>query len=209
MKFLFKNALLFLFILLIGIIPGTLRSQSKLRDIKRPNIIFVLVDDMGWGDLGVFWQNQRMKQKNRSEPWHFTPSLDAMAKNGAMLTNHYCAAPVCAPSRASILLGVSQGHANVRNNQFDKALQDTYSIGSILQRAGYSTSLVGKWGLQGLGGVAPDWPAHPLNRGFDYSYAYIRHVDGHEHYPKEGIYRGKKEVWEDRVNVAAGLDKCF
>ncbi|WP_373512492.1 sulfatase-like hydrolase/transferase, partial [Persicitalea sp.] len=66
----------------------------------RPNIIFILVDDMGWGDLGVFWQKQRMKANDRSEPWQFTPALDKMAESGAMLTNHYCSAPVCAPSRA-------------------------------------------------------------------------------------------------------------
>lgn len=175
----------------------------------RPNIIFILVDDMGWGDLGVFWQKQRMQANNRSEPWQFTPSLDSMAQNGAMLTNHYCAAPVCAPSRASLMLGVSQGHANIRNNQFDKELQDTYTLSSVLQKAGYHTNLVGKWGMQGADAEAPNWPAHPLNRGFDYSYAYIRHVDGHEHYPVEGIYRGKKEVWENRTEVSAGLAKSF
>lgn len=164
---------------------------------------------MGWGDLGVFWQKQRMKANNRSEPWQFTPSLDEMAQNGAMLTHHYCAAPVCAPSRASLMLGVSQGHANIRNNQFDKELQDTYTMSSVLREAGYHTSLVGKWGLQGANAEAPNWPAHPLNRGFDYAYAYIRHVDGHEHYPVEGIYRGKKEVWENRTDVSAGLAKSF
>lgn len=187
---------------------GKVASAQVVNRPTKPNIIFILVDDMGWGDLGVFWQKQRMKQNNRSEPWQFTPSLDKMAANGAMLTNHYCAAPVCAPSRASILLGVSQGHANVRNNQFDKELQDTYTIGSVLQQAGYTTSLIGKWGLQG---VAPDWPAHPLNRGFNYCYAYMRHVDGHEHYPKDQVYidRAKKEVWENRTNVIDGLDKCF
>ncbi len=187
---------------------GKVASAQAVNRPAKPNIIFILVDDMGWGDLGVFWQKQRMQQNNRSEPWQFTPALDKMAANGAMLTNHYCAAPVCAPSRASIMLGVSQGHANVRNNQFDKALQDTYTIGRVLQQAGYTTSLIGKWGLQGL---TPDWPAHPLNRGFDYSYTYMRHVDGHEHYPKEQVYieRAKKEVWENRTNVIDGLDKCF
>ncbi len=188
----------------------TVTERSPTRpNAARPNIIFILVDDMGWGDLGVFWQQQRKKANNRSEPWQFTPSLDAMAQNGVMLTNHYCAAPVCAPSRASLMLGVSQGHANIRNNQFDKALQDTYTMPSVLRQAGYSTTLVGKWGMQGADAQAPDWPAHPLNRGFEYSYAYMRHIDGHEHYPAEGIYRGKKEVWENRTEVSAGLAKSF
>jgi arylsulfatase A-like enzyme len=199
--------------LLLGLtgLLGTAPPAKRLKPAPatRPNIIFILVDDMGWGDLGVFWQQQRRQANDRSEPWQYTPSLDDMARNGAMLTHHYCAAPVCAPSRASLLLGVSQGHANIRNNQFDKALQDTYTMSSVLRQAGYHTSLVGKWGMQGADAQAPNWPAHPLNRGFDYSYAYIRHVDGHEHYPVEGIYRGKKEVWENRTDVSAELAKSF
>ncbi len=189
--------------------PGPARPNAARPNAARPNIIFILVDDMGWGDLGVFWQQQRKQANNRSEPWQYTPALDAMAQNGAMLTNHYCAAPVCAPSRASLMLGVSQGHANIRDNQFDKALQDTYTMPSVLRQAGYRTNMVGKWGMQGDDAHAPNWPAHPLNRGFDYSYAYMRHVDGHEHYPVEGIYRNKKEVWENRTEVSAGLAKSF
>ena len=201
---------LYAFLITLGLLYSSqaFTQFSKSMPNKKPNIIFILVDDMGWGDLGVFWQKQRMKNNDRTEPWQFTPSLDKMAANGVMLTNHYCAAPVCAPSRASILLGVSQGHSNVRNNQFDKALQDTYTMGGVLKQAGYNTTMIGKWGLQGL---TPDWPAHPLNRGFDYSYAYMRHVDGHEHYPKEQVFieRAKKEVWENRTNIIDGLDKCF
>ncbi len=192
-------------------VAATLPAPAQPAAGKKPNIIFILVDDMGWGDVGAFWQNQRLKKNDRSEPWQFTPSLDAMASNGAMLTNHYCAAPVCAPSRASILLGQHQGHANVRNNQFDKELQNTYTMPSVLRQAGYATALIGKWGLQGATDSVPNWPAHPLKRGFDYSLAYMRHVDGHEHYPKEQVYvtRGKKEVWENYENIAGNLDKCF
>lgn len=192
-------------------LPATARPPAATGKppATRPNIIFILVDDMGWGDLGIFWQQQRQQARNRSEPWQFTPALDAMARSGAMLTNHYCAAPVCAPSRASLMLGVTQGHANIRDNQFDKELQDTYTMPSVLRQAGYHTSLVGKWGMQGSQDQGPNWPAHPLNRGFDYSYAYMRHADGHEHYPVEGIYRGKKEVWENRTEVSAGLAKSF
>ena len=177
----------------------------------KPNVIFILVDDMGWGDVGAFWQNQRQANNDRSEPWQMTPALDALAAGGAMLTNHYTAAPVCAPSRASLLLGVSQGHANVRDNQFDKELQDSHTLGTVLGGAGYHTAAVGKWGLQGGGeeAQAPNWPAHPLRRGFDYYLGYIRHRDGHEHYPKEGIYRGSKEVWENDTNIADGLDKSY
>ncbi|MDP4289641.1 MAG: sulfatase-like hydrolase/transferase [Bacteroidota bacterium] len=175
---------------------------------KQPNIIFILTDDLGYGDLGVFFQKQREKANNRNEPFIFTPNLDRMATKGAIMSQHYCAAPVSAPSRASILLGVSQGHANVRDNQFDKALEDNYTIGNVLQKAGYTTAAIGKWGLQGLG-KDTNWPAHPLNRGFDYYYGYMRHGDGHEHYPKEGLYDGAKQVWENRKEVSKDLDKCY
>lgn len=184
----------------------------------KPNIIFILADDLGWGDLGIFYQNAR---RTAGEPAIVTPHLDVLATEGARLTNHYCAAPVCAPSRASLLLGVSQGHANVRDNQFDKALEDNHTLATVLRRAGYATAAIGKWGLHGQleklkGGADPDAPAHPLNRGFDSFYGMLRHVDGHEHYPKEALYfpekaraRGPVTVWDNRTNVTDGLDKCY
>ncbi|MCR8668782.1 sulfatase-like hydrolase/transferase [Aestuariibaculum sp. M13] len=173
----------------------------------KPNIIFILTDDLGYGDIGVFYQNQRKTKGNRSEPWLSTPNLDTMAHEGTMLTQHYSAAPVCAPSRSSLLTGLSQGHANVRDNQFDKALADNYTIGNVAQKMGYVTAAIGKWGLQGAD--SEGWPSTPNKRGFDYFYGYMRHSDGHEHYPVEGIYRGKKEVWENDKEVSQGLDKCY
>jgi arylsulfatase A-like enzyme len=190
-------------------------ANSQVRNgvaIKKPNIIFIITDDLGYGDVGVYFQKQRAKNNDPSKPWTSTPNLDKMASQGAMLMHHYCAAPVCAPSRASILTGLSQGHANVRDNQFDKDLADNYTMGNVMQKAGYATAAIGKWGLQGDKRWSKDgdkWPAHPLNRGFDYYYGYMRHNDGHEHYPKEGVYEGRKEVWENRTEVSEGLDKCY
>ncbi|MCP5516325.1 MAG: sulfatase-like hydrolase/transferase [Verrucomicrobiales bacterium] len=174
----------------------------------QPNILFVLVDDLGWGDLGVFFQQQRAAANDPAEPWHFTPKLDGLANEGIRLTHHYCPAPVCAPSRASLLLGVHQGHANVRDNQFDKGLAANHTLATVLRQAGYATVAIGKWGLQG-DGAAPRWEAHPLARGFDDYFGYIRHVDGHEHYPKEGKYRGTKEVYANYTNLTPQLDKCY
>lgn len=186
--------------------------QAQKKASAKPNVIFILVDDQGYGDLGVFFQNQRAKANDRSKPWQYSPNLDKLAAGGAMLTQHYSSAPVCAPSRASIMLGVSQGHSNVRDNQFDKALEDNYTMASTLRTLGYSTAAIGKWGLQGdprWDANGASWPARPRNRGFDYFYGYMRHKDGHEHYPKEGPYDGPKEVWDNGTNVAAGLDKCY
>ncbi|WP_167343693.1 sulfatase-like hydrolase/transferase [Pedobacter borealis] len=176
---------------------------------KKPNVIFILTDDLGYGDIGVFYQNQRKLEDIRSNPYTQTPNIDRLANNGAMLMQHYTAAPVCAPSRASLFLGQNQGHANVRDNQFDKALQNNYTMQGVLKSLGYSTALFGKWGLQGDGKDTASWIAHPLKRGFDYFYGYMRHTDGHEHYPKEGLYRGKKEVWNNYTEVSSDLDKCY
>lgn len=82
-----------------------------------------------------------------------------------------------------------------------------------MQRMGYTTAAIGKWGgLQGSNRWSENgdsWPAHPNNRGFDYYYGYMRHRDGHEHYPIEGVYRGKKEVYENKIEVSSGLAKCY
>ena len=143
----------------------------------------------------MLFQNKRHAANDRSLPSQSTPHLDQFAAEGAQLRDHYCAAPVCAPSRASILLGVSQGHANVRDNQFDKALENNHTVATVLKQAGYATVAVGKWGLQG-GGEGNNnpaaWPAYPTKRGFDYFFGYARHVDGHEHYPKEALYTKNK-----------------
>ena len=199
--------------------------SSFVQAAERPNIVFILCDDLGYGDVGVFYQNQRAAKNDRSVPFFTTPRLDQMASQGALLTQHYCAAPVCAPSRASLLTGLTQGHANVRDNQFDKALADTHTLGSVLQEAGYATAAIGKWGLQGKSplkaknkragkaetakknglGKFPDWIAYPTKRGFDYYYGYVRHVDGHFHYPKED----GREVWENENEVSENLDLCY
>ena len=176
---------------------------------KKPNIIYILVDDMGYGDIGVFFQNQRMRSNDPSKPYQITPYLDQMAASGAIFTQQYCNAPVCAPSRSSLLTGVNQGNAQIRDNQFDKALEDNHTLATVLKQAGYQTMAIGKWGLQGVEETGPNWPAHPLKRGFDSYYGYMRHVDGHEHYPVEGLYRGKREVYDDYNNVAEGLAKCY
>jgi len=182
----------------------------------RPNILFILCDDLGYGDIGVFYQNQRAARADRGVPFFLTPHIDTLARDGVKLTQHYCAAPVCAPSRASLLTGLTQGHANVRDNQFDKALADTHTLGTVLRQAGYATATIGKWGLQGSAkpdgteadaavGSAALWPAYPTKRGFDYFFGYVRHMDGHFHYPKED----KREVWENDREVSADLDLCY
>lgn len=203
-----KHALSLITVLLLALVTSAAATT-------RPNIIFVFVDDLGWGDLGVFHQNARKASGVRSLPYHLTPHLDRLAAEGARFTNQYVAAPVCVSSRSSLLQGVTQGHANVRDNQFDKAIDENHTLATVLRQAGYTTGAIGKWGVHGLN-QEPDAPAHPLKRGFDYYYGYLRHVDGHDHYPKEMLYfkekaatRGPIKVWENYQDVTAPLDKCY
>ncbi len=171
--------------------------------LDRPNIIFFIVDDLGYGDLGCFWQDQKSGTQKFD-----TPGIDTMAAEGAKLTHHYIAASVCAPSRASIMQGRHQGHADVRDNQFDKALANNHTISSVMQRAGYRTIHVGKSGIAGgegstdlTGDGSKNLGAHPLDRGFDEFFGYLFHGDGHEHYPQNGgtgktahIYNGYQQI---------------
>ncbi|MGK0184272.1 MAG: arylsulfatase A-like enzyme [Verrucomicrobiales bacterium] len=197
---------------LFPLVPAILSAEESAP--VRPNILFFFVDDLGWGDLGVNFQNTKEGKKHR------TPELDRMAKEGVRMLCHYCPAPVCAPSRSSLLSGLHQGHANVRDNQFDKALADNHTLGTVLKTAGYRSVLVGKYGLQGSPTAKPPqpahWPAYPTKRGFDEFFGYVRHRDGHQHYPGNSwplgdspSHQAPQELWHGDKEISASLDKCF
>lgn len=199
-----QKIFVFIFVLLFSWFLPALTFANK------PNIIFILTDDLGYGDVGILFQKQREGVQLR------TPELDQMAMSGTTLNRHYCPAPICAPSRASLITGMHQGHSNVRNMQFDKAIEDNWNFANTLQKSGYYTIHLGKYGLQGWGQSPTKWAGYPTKRGFDYFYGYVRHVDGHQHYPANfweigdnKSHQGKKEVWENNTEVSAGLDKCY
>ena len=195
--------------------PAADAATTSAPAATKPNIIFILCDDLGCGDVGVFFQNQRAARKDRSIPSFATPQIDSLGHEGVMLTQHYCGAPVCASSRGSLLTGLTQGHCGIRDNQFDKALPDTLTLGSILQKAGYATAAIGKWGLQGKvegakgkdekSAAANNTPGYPTRRGFDHYFGYVAHRDGHAHYPKED----GKQVWENDREISQDLDLCY
>lgn len=192
---------------------GSLQAASK------PNILFIYCDDLGYGDLGTFHQNERAAKNDRSIPFFTTPHIDAMAASGMKLGQHYTAAPVCAPARASLFTGTTQGHAGVRDNQFDKALPKTHTLASVLKQAGYATALAGKWGLQGkprmpepnpravfpAGTAFPGWPSMPADHGFDDFLGYVRHKDGHYHYPVED----QRQLWHNQTEISGDFKLCF
>lgn len=190
----------------------TLLLASCLGLQAKSNIILIFTDDLGYGDLGVLFQNQRTSSKKLS-----TPSLDSMAAEGTILDRHYCPAPVCAPSRGSLLSGQHQGHANIRNRQFDKALSDNHTLATTLKQAGYYTAAIGKYGLQGTSGNSPaTWTAYPTKRGFDYFYGYPDHIGGHQHYPGDtwplgnsARHRAMQDFYENDTEIKSQLSKCY
>lgn len=189
----------------VGLGTNPVDASSK---VKRPNIIYILCDDLGYGDVGCFWQNQR------TGTWKFqTPGLDAMAAEGVMMTHHYSAAPICAPARASLLLGQHQGNALIRDIQFDKALPDNHNIASVLKSAGYHTVHVGKAGLAGTVSnpllSSANLEGHPLKRGFDRFFGYLRHEDGHEHYPRNGTAARLAVIHDDYQPVTGAYQDLY
>lgn len=149
---------------------------------RKPNIIVILADDLGYGDLGAYGQR-----------YIRTPNLDRMARDGIRFTQFYASCAVCAPSRASLMTGQHQGHAYIRGNTNTKnervslRPQDP-SIGQVLKGAGYRTGVIGKWGLgePGTAGI-------PNRKGFDYWFGYLNQNLAHNYYP-EFLWRNEERV---------------
>lgn len=149
----------------------------------RPNVILVLADDLGYGDLGSYGQTVIQ-----------TPRLDAMAAEGVRFTQFYAGATVCAPSRSVLMTGQHLGHTHVRGNapgpdMTAQSLRDSdVTVAEVLQSAGYATALFGKWGLGEVGNEG-----HPLKQGFDAFFGYLNQVHAHNYYP-EFLWRGLEKA---------------
>ncbi|CAL9359095.1 sulfatase-like hydrolase/transferase [Streptomyces sp. enrichment culture] len=160
----------------------------------RPNIVLVLADDLGSGELGAY--GQRLIS---------TPALDRLAAEGMLFTDAYAGAPVCAPSRCSLLTGLHSGHATVRQNPFSgpqaALTADDTTFAEPLRAVGYRTALFGKWGF---GPEAAHQPSHPNQRGFDEFYGYIDHNHAHDYYPDHLWHNGVKEALPANTDGAKG-----
>ena len=140
---------------------------------RSPNIILVVADDLGRGDLGAYGQR-----------FIRTPNLDRMAREGLRFTDAYAPSPVCAPSRASFMTGLHQGHARIRgnmnrNNERVPLKEGDVTVAEVLKGAGYRTGVVGKWGLG-----EPGTTGVPGRQGFDYFYGYLNQNHAHDYYPE-------------------------
>ncbi len=155
---------------------GALGRSADSKKSKQPNIIFVLADDLGYGDLGCFGQEAIQ-----------TPNIDRMASEGMRLTDHYAGSTVCAPSRCCLMTGMHTGHALVRGNARVPLRPEDVTVAEILKQAGYSTGIIGKWGLG-----EPDTTGIPNRQGFDYWFGYLNQRHAHNYYPKY-LWRNEEE----------------
>lgn len=153
---------------------------------KKPNIVFILADDLGYGDLGAYGQ-QKIK----------TPNIDRLAKNGMRFTSFYAGTSVCAPSRSSLLTGQHTGHTHVRGNkevqpEGQEPLADSVqTLAQLLKAAGYATGAFGKWGLGMVGtSGAPD------RKGFDKFFGYNCQRQSHRYYPTHLWNNDQKVILE-------------
>ncbi len=173
-------------LLLLVILNG---CQKNTHHLDKPNIIYILADDLGYGELGAYGQ---LKIE--------TPNIDALAQSGMLFTQHYSSAPVCAPARYMLMTGKHSGHAYIRGNDewgergnvwdyrsmiADSTLEgqrpmpeNTTTIAKRLQSVGYKTGMVGKWGLG-----APHTNSIPTKMGFDYFIGYNCQRIAHTYYP--------------------------
>lgn len=140
---------------------------------RPPNIVFLIADDLGYGELGCFGQKIIR-----------TPHLDRLAEQGMKMTRHYAGNPVCATSRCVLMTGMHPGHATIRNNREWKPEgqwpinDDDVTIAEVLKQAGYVSGGYGKWGLGG-----PDTAGRPLNQGFTHFFGYNCQREAHNFYP--------------------------
>lgn len=161
-------------------------------DSKRPNIVFVLADDLGYGDLTCFGQ------KTLS-----TPNLDRLASEGMRFTRHYAGMTVCAPSRCVLMTGQHSGHAAVRTNR-DAPMPDSVpTIANQLKSVGYATGAFGKWGI---GNEIPE--DDPNRKGFDQFYGYVDMFHAHNLFPPFMVRNGQREALRN-VLLAGSDDGAF
>jgi len=181
---------------------GTVESKQS-----RPNIIYILADDLGYGDLGCY--GQKLIE---------TPNIDKLAASGMRFTQHYSGAPVCAPSRCVLLTGKHMGHSYIRGNDewaergkvwdYRAMIADSTLEGQrplpeneilfpqLLKTAGYTNGMVGKWGLG-----APHTNSTPIKKGFDFFYGYNCQRQAHTYYPVH-LYKNDRRDYLSNDTVA-------
>ncbi len=194
----------------VGLLTGAGLTNTNIPHASeakhQPNIIFIMADDLGYGDLGCYGQNLIQ-----------TPNIDKLAAEGMRFTQHYSGSTVCAPSRCVLMTGLHTGHCHIRGNH---ALPhegnlpipaNSITVAKVLKKAGYTTAAMGKWGL-GYPGSEGD----PVNQGFDHFFGYNCQRQAHNYYPDhlwrntqkvmlKGNFNGKQEQYSHDLIVDEAL----
>lgn len=183
---------------LLALVAGAGLAACLSAQPPRPNVIFILADDLGYGDLGSY--GQEIIQ---------TPNLDRMAREGLRFTQFYAGSTVCAPSRCVLMTGRHTGHAWVRGNAGGLAQtlrEEDRTVAEVFQEAGYGTGQFGKWGLGDVGTTG-----HPNRRGFDEFYGYLGQRHAHNYYPTFLLHNEERvklrNVPAQETEVGAGYAK--
>lgn len=160
---------------LLGLLP---RSETiAWAAARRPNVIFIMADDLGYGDLGCFGQ-KRIR----------TPHLDRLAAEGMRFTDFYAGSTVCAPSRCVLMTGLHTGHCFIRGNGKINLRPDDVTVAEVLKASGHACGLMGKWGLGHEGSTGL-----PTRQGFDHFFGYLDQHHAHNYYPSF-LVRNEKRV---------------
>jgi arylsulfatase A-like enzyme len=180
-------------------------ASAQLTDTnKQPNIIYIMADDLGIGDLGCYGQR-----------FIKTPGIDKLAANGIRFAQHYAGCTVSAPSRCSLMTGKHTGHAYIRGNKgvvtpegdkFDYPLANQeITVAEIMKCRNYQTACIGKWGMGG-----PDSEGHPINQGFDYFFGYLGQANAHRYYP-QFLFENNTKIILDKKTYSHDLimEKAF
>ena len=185
---------IFLIVIFFALIACGEKKNDSSDQKRRPNIIYILADDLGYGDLSIYGQTK-----------FTTPNIDKLATEGIRFTQHYSGSTVCAPSRSSLMTGLHTGHTPIRGNKEWKPEgqwpmpAETYTMAEMLNEAGYATGAFGKWGL-GYPGSEGD----PNNQGFDTFYGYNCQRIAHHYYPFHMWHNQEKVLLEGNEEKGRG-----
>lgn len=190
------KAILILFLALtISSLSGLAATGNESADPGKPNIVLIMVDDLGYADISPYGQRKIL-----------TPNLSKIAERGMVFTQFYAGTSVCAPSRSSLMEGLHTGHTYIRGNKQNGSRngqwpipEGTVTMARVLQDAGYATGMIGKWGL-GNPGTSGD----PLKQGWDYYYGYTDQVLAHNYYPEYLLKNGEKIGLDNEVKYLEG-----
>ena len=181
------------FVLSLLLVAGT----SVLTAADKPNMIFILSDDVAQGDLGCY--GQKLIQ---------TPNLDRMAAEGVRYTQAYAGTSVCAPSRSTLMTGLDTGHCPIRANREIQPEgqmplpESTRTVAHLLKNAGYATAVMGKWGMGMF-----DTTGSPLKKGFDHFFGYNCQRHAHSYFPTY-LYNDDKR-FDLPGNTGKGVGKTY